>query len=212
MTDFFRSTRREFMKSGALVLASTGMGLPHLEDARADALDPSTLTPFVDPLPVPRVMKPAGTRPDPEQTGRQIPYYRIRMREVRQIEHGNAAELQRGVVIFDDMALLVVDDLFGAQLPEVKQRRPQQEDQQHVPPFRLDPALEQAQIDRLREVRTGRSASAVEQKLAALDAAARSGQNLMPPIIDAIRNWCTLGEIADAMRTVFGEYKPVNTV
>jgi len=64
MTDFFRSTRREFMKSGALVLAGTGMGWPHLEDARADALDPSTLTPFVDPLPVPRVMKSAGTRPD----------------------------------------------------------------------------------------------------------------------------------------------------
>ena len=87
MTDFFRSTRREFMKSGALVLAGTGMGLPHLEDARSDALDPSTLTPFVDPLPVPRVMKPAGTRPDPEQTGRQIPYYRMRMREVRQKVH-----------------------------------------------------------------------------------------------------------------------------
>jgi len=87
MTDFFRSTRREFMKSGALVLAGTGMGWPHLEDARADALDPSTLTPFVDPLPVPRVMKSAGTRPDPEQTGRQIPYYRIRMCEVRQNVH-----------------------------------------------------------------------------------------------------------------------------
>jgi len=57
MTDFFRSTRREFMKNGALVLAGTGVGWPHLEDARADALDPSTLTPFVDPLPVPRVMK-----------------------------------------------------------------------------------------------------------------------------------------------------------
>jgi spore coat protein A len=87
MTDFFRSTRREFMKSGALVLAGTGMGFPHLEDPRSDVLDPSTLTPFVDPLPVPRVMKPAGIRPDPEQTGRQIPYYRMRMREVRQKVH-----------------------------------------------------------------------------------------------------------------------------
>jgi methylmalonyl-CoA mutase N-terminal domain/subunit len=34
----------------------------------------------------------------------------------------------------------------------------------------------------------------------------------MPPIVDAIRGWCTLGEISDAMRKVFGEYSPVNTV
>ena len=34
----------------------------------------------------------------------------------------------------------------------------------------------------------------------------------MPPIVDAVRNWCTTGEISDAMRKVFGEYKPVNTL
>jgi spore coat protein A, manganese oxidase len=88
MTDFFGWTRREFMKGGALALAGAGMGSPH---APADALDPSTLTPFVDPLPVPRVMKPTGMRAHPEQAGLQIPYYRVAMREVRQKVHRDLA-------------------------------------------------------------------------------------------------------------------------
>ena len=56
-------------------------------DTGADALDPSTLTPFVDPLPIPHLMKQAGTRANPEQPGKQIPYYRMTMREVRQKVH-----------------------------------------------------------------------------------------------------------------------------
>jgi spore coat protein A len=59
--------------------------------ANADALDPSALPLFVDPLPVPRVMKPTGTRSHPEQAGQQIPYYRMRMREVHQKVHRDLA-------------------------------------------------------------------------------------------------------------------------
>jgi len=91
MTDFFGWTRREFMKSGALALAGVGMRSPHAMSAPADALDPSTLTPFVDALPVPRVMKPTGTRAHPEQAGLQIPYYRMAMHEVRQKVHRDLA-------------------------------------------------------------------------------------------------------------------------
>jgi spore coat protein A len=96
MTDFFSLTRREFMKGGALALAGAGMGHPHAMDAPAvvlgsDALDPSTLTPFVDALPLPRVMKATGTRAHPEQAGLQIPYYRMAMREVRQKVHRDLA-------------------------------------------------------------------------------------------------------------------------
>jgi hypothetical protein len=57
MTDFFGLTRREFMKGGALALAGAGMGSPH---APADALDPSTLTPFVDPLPAEGAPRPGA--------------------------------------------------------------------------------------------------------------------------------------------------------
>src|SRR6201985_2036646 len=87
MTDLFRSTRRTFIKSGAVAFAGAGMGRPRLMDTGADALAPSTLTPFVDPLPIPDLMKQAGTRANPEQPGKQIPYYRMTMREVRQKVH-----------------------------------------------------------------------------------------------------------------------------
>jgi spore coat protein A len=87
MTDFFRLTRRAFVKTGAYAFASAGMRLGNVTDDGADALDPSTLTPFVDALTVPRVMKPAGTRAHPERPGQRIPYYRMAMRELRQKVH-----------------------------------------------------------------------------------------------------------------------------
>jgi spore coat protein A len=91
MTDFFRSTRRAFLKTGALALAGTRMGAPLAVPSGADALDPSTLTPFVDALPIPRMMKPAGTRAHPERPGQRIPYYRMAMRELRQKVHRDLA-------------------------------------------------------------------------------------------------------------------------
>jgi spore coat protein A len=91
MNEFFRYTRRGFVKSGALAFAGAGLALPHATDAGADALDPSTLTPFVDALPIPRVMKPTAMRAHPEQAGQQIPYYRMAMREVRQKVHRDLA-------------------------------------------------------------------------------------------------------------------------
>ncbi|HWN58948.1 MAG TPA: methylmalonyl-CoA mutase family protein [Methylomirabilota bacterium] len=78
--------------------------------------------------------------------------------------------------------------------------------------LRVKPELEEKQKQSVARVRAERNADAAKTALASVESAAKDGQNLMPPIIEAIRNWCTLGEIADAMRTVFGEYKPVNTV
>ena len=74
-----------------------------------------------------------------------------------------------------------------------------------APAFRIDPALEQAQVERLREVRASRSANAVREKLAALEAAARGADNLMPRVLEAARALATLGEISDCLRAVFGE-------
>ena len=82
-----------------------------------------------------------------------------------------------------------------------------QQDEPHtIPTFRLDPALEQAQVERLREVRAGRSQSVVAEKLAALEATARGDGNLMPPILEAAGAYATVGEISDRLRAVFGEY------
>jgi len=83
----------------------------------------------------------------------------------------------------------------------------QQEEERTVPTFRLDPELERAQIESLRQVRASRSPTSVAEKLAALEIAARSGSNLMPPILDAARAYATVGEIADRLRAVFGEYR-----
>jgi spore coat protein A, manganese oxidase len=84
MIDFSRFTRRDFLKTGSLVLAGTHMAWA---EAPGDALDPSTLIPFVDPLPIPRIAKPLGTRANPEQPGESIPYYRVAMRELQQKIH-----------------------------------------------------------------------------------------------------------------------------
>jgi methylmalonyl-CoA mutase N-terminal domain/subunit len=76
-----------------------------------------------------------------------------------------------------------------------------------VPPFRLDPALERAQVEKLRQVRASRSQTAVNQKLDALQSAAAGSDNLMPFILDAAACYATVGEISDRLRKVFGEYR-----
>jgi methylmalonyl-CoA mutase N-terminal domain/subunit len=85
----------------------------------------------------------------------------------------------------------------------------QKEEERVQPTFRLDPALEKSQIESLRQVRAGRSQSAVAEKLAALERAARGSDNLMPPIMDAATVYATVGEISDCLRGVFGEYREV---
>ena len=59
------------------------------------------------------------------------------------------------------------------------------QDERAVPTFRLDPTLESSQVERLRQLRASRSQSSVAEKLAALELAARGGDNLMPAIFDA---------------------------
>jgi methylmalonyl-CoA mutase N-terminal domain/subunit len=83
----------------------------------------------------------------------------------------------------------------------------QQDGERSIPGFRLDPALERAQVEKLQYVRASRSQSVVAEKLAGLEQAARDGSNLMPPIVDAAEAYATVGEISDRLRTVFGEYR-----
>ncbi|HVN90013.1 MAG TPA: methylmalonyl-CoA mutase family protein [Candidatus Binataceae bacterium] len=79
-----------------------------------------------------------------------------------------------------------------------------------VPPdiLKVNPAIEEKQRARLAKVRSERDQTAATAALIQVERVARDGGNLMPPIIDAVRKWATLGEIADAMRAVFGEYHP----
>ncbi len=76
-----------------------------------------------------------------------------------------------------------------------------------IPTFRLDPALERAQTDRLRELRASRDNRLVAERLQRLEQAARAGENLMPPVLAAAAAYATLGEISDGLKAVFGEYR-----
>ena len=74
--------------------------------------------------------------------------------------------------------------------------------------LKIDAALEGQQIERLRALRGRRDSAAVESRLAALkSAAAGSGQNLMPLIVDAARDYVTMGEMCDAFRDVWGVWR-----
>jgi methylmalonyl-CoA mutase N-terminal domain/subunit len=73
--------------------------------------------------------------------------------------------------------------------------------------FSVDRRLVDHQIERLGRHRKERDIAAVEASLAALRAACEGDANLMPPIIEAVRAYATLGEICGAMRGVFGEYQ-----
>jgi len=71
----------------------------------------------------------------------------------------------------------------------------------------IDPEIERQQIERVRAVRASRSDADWREARAAVSAAARNGDNLVPAIVAAVKARATVGEIADSMRDVFGEYK-----
>jgi methylmalonyl-CoA mutase, N-terminal domain len=80
---------------------------------------------------------------------------------------------------------------------------------ERVETFALDPTLEAAQTARVRAVRANRDTGRWRSALDAVAIAARSSENLVPPIIAAVETHATVGEIADTLRQVFGEYKEV---
>ena len=76
----------------------------------------------------------------------------------------------------------------------------------------IDPAIEREQVARVHAVRAGRSATDWRAALDAVTQSARDGGNLVAPIIAAVEARATVGEIADAMRGVFGEYRETATL
>ncbi|MGH8335581.1 MAG: methylmalonyl-CoA mutase family protein, partial [Gammaproteobacteria bacterium] len=78
--------------------------------------------------------------------------------------------------------------------------------------LKVNPAIEEKQRQRVARIRAERNQEAAQKALANVEETARGDGNLMPAIVDAVRAYGTLGEIADAMRRVFGEYRPSNAV
>ncbi|MBN2172037.1 MAG: methylmalonyl-CoA mutase family protein [Candidatus Krumholzibacteriota bacterium] len=75
-----------------------------------------------------------------------------------------------------------------------------------IPLLGQDPALEREQAERTRRVRAERDNDAADRALALLREKARTGENLMPHILDAARKYATEGEIIQVFREEFGEY------
>jgi methylmalonyl-CoA mutase, N-terminal domain len=81
------------------------------------------------------------------------------------------------------------------------------EDEKAIPIQRIDEDLERKQVERLRALRERRDPAPWQAAIQAVEDAARSGENLMPRILVAAEAYATVGEIADVMRKVFGEYR-----
>jgi methylmalonyl-CoA mutase, N-terminal domain len=73
--------------------------------------------------------------------------------------------------------------------------------------LRVDPAIAKQQVEQLRELKANRNATEVEEKLKRLKKAAQGTENLMPHILNAVKAYCTIGEICQVLREVFGEYR-----
>lgn len=82
-----------------------------------------------------------------------------------------------------------------------------EEEKQRIEILKLDPRLEDAQIERLQRLRKRRNSDEVERALEGVRKTAAGRENLMPRILAAVEANCSVGEIADALRAVFGEYQ-----
>ena len=83
----------------------------------------------------------------------------------------------------------------------------QVEGEKSVPILRIDPNLEAKQVERVRAVRAKRDPKTWQAAIKSVEDTARTGENLMPRILAAVEANATVGEISDAMRKVYGEYK-----
>ncbi len=83
----------------------------------------------------------------------------------------------------------------------------QSKEEDPQPTFKIDDSIRSQQIEKIKSIKTQRNQVDVEHKLAKLSAAAQSDTNLMPLILDCVEAYATLGEIADTLRNVFGEYQ-----
>ncbi|MFN0064596.1 MAG: methylmalonyl-CoA mutase [Myxococcaceae bacterium] len=81
------------------------------------------------------------------------------------------------------------------------------QDSTPIPTLKIDENVAHDQVASLRAVRSERDAQRVERALAAVEQAARGTANLMPPVLEAVRAYATLGEVSDVFRRVWGVYR-----
>ncbi|WP_122089404.1 acyl-CoA mutase large subunit family protein [Halalkalicoccus subterraneus] len=111
-------------------------------------------------------------------------------RQIQDVAYERQREIEEG-----ERVIVGVNEYEVSEEPEMDIEEVTEEDQQR-------------QISRLEGVREGRDDEAVAEALAALETAAEGTENVMPPILDAVKAEATTGEICDVLRESFGEYHP----
>jgi methylmalonyl-CoA mutase N-terminal domain/subunit len=76
-----------------------------------------------------------------------------------------------------------------------------------IPILRIDPAIEEAQVKRVKQLRSSRDNALAARALDQVERAAGTKENLLPAILEAVESYATLGEISDRLRQAFGEYR-----
>lgn len=76
-----------------------------------------------------------------------------------------------------------------------------------APPFKIDESIQRIQTEKLNALKAERDQAKVTECLQRIESYAINGENIMPAVLEAVEQYCTLGEIADVLRKVFGEYR-----
>jgi methylmalonyl-CoA mutase, N-terminal domain len=82
----------------------------------------------------------------------------------------------------------------------------QNEETGTIPGLKIDDSIRQVQAEKIAAIKNQRDHAKCDQVLQLLNDKASSGENIMPTVVEAVESYCTLGEIADTLREVFGEY------
>ena len=78
--------------------------------------------------------------------------------------------------------------------------------------LQLDPSAEEKQVEQLRDVKQKRDLSKVKRSLMLLHDVAKTDDNTMPATLECVENYCTIGEISNILRDVFGEHQQLSTL
>lgn len=127
---------------------------------------------------------------------------------------GAAAAIEKGYIQreIQDSAYHYQREIENGERVVVGLNRFQVEEERPTNLLRVDPAVRTSQMEKLKTLRSEREDGQVEKSLAELRKTAEGAANLMPPILEAVKAYATLGEICDVLREVFGEYQQVTTI
>ena len=121
---------------------------------------------------------------------------------------GAVAAVEQGFVQgeIDDAAFRYSQEVESGERVIVGVNRYEEAEAEEIELHRIDPEAERRQLERTARVRADRDATAAEMALAGVREAARGTQNLLPPLREALRARCTVGEICNVLRDEFGMY------